>query len=408
LNTALFIAIRFLKGKHRNRFVSLVAVLAVFGIAIGVSALIVSLSVMNGFEGEVRSRIVDTMAHINVHSLRAENIVDWPELVDRLARRDDVVAAAPFVYVKAPIAHKGLFDGVMLRGIVPSREVSIGSPESTVVRGEWLPELPDSGVPQIALGLYLAENINARPGDTIIIYGLDGARGARVSPTLHRFEVCGIFETGMFDFDAALAYINLESAQRIFEMGDAVTGIELRVRNFYDADRIAHRIQDDLGFPYYALSWAEMNKNLFAWMKLEKWGLFLLLSLIVAVAAFNIASTLIMIVMEKTTQVGILRAMGATSQLVGRVFFIQGLILGVAGTVMGGIIGVALAFIQNRWAIISLPADIYSISALPVDMRLFDVAAVCLASVALSLISSIYPARRAAKSNPIEAIRMNA
>ncbi|MCK5832779.1 ABC transporter permease [bacterium] len=407
MKVQLYIALKFLRARHRNRFVSLVAVFAIIGIAIGVSALIVSLSVMNGFEGEVRSRIIGTVSHVNVYSLRAESIGDWEPLLETLSQREDVVAAAPFVYGKVPIANDGLFDGIMLRGIIPSREVFIGNPESTLVDGDWLPEIPDSNIPPIALGLYLAQNLSAKPGDTVVIYGLDGARGTRITPKLHRFIVCGIFETGMFDFDAALGYINLESAQRIFDLGESVTGIELRIKNFYEADKIASHIEDDLAFPYYAMSWAEMNKNLFSWMTLEKWGLFLLLSLIIAVAAFNIASTLIMVVMEKTTQIGILRAMGATSKLIGKVFFIQGLMLGVIGTFIGAVIGVVLAFIQNRWEIISLPADIYSISSLPVNMHLLDVTIICIISVLITLLSSIYPALRAAKSNPIEAIRMN-
>ena len=400
-----YIASRFLRAKHRNHFVSLVAIFAVGGIAIGVAALIVSLSVMNGFEGEVRSRIINTASHINVHSLRAESISDWQPLLERLAARKDVVAAAPFVYGKAPIAHRGKFDGMMLRGVIPSYEVAMGNPESTIVDGDWLPENPDSTIPKIALGIYLAENIDANPGDTIIVYGLDGKRGSRISPTLHRFIVSGIFETGMFDFDAALAYTNLQSAQKIFGLGNSVTGIELRIHNLYDANKIAHRVESDIGFPYYAISWAEMNKNLFSWMTLEKWGLFLLLSLIIAVAAFNIASTLIMIVMEKAPQIGILRAMGTTASRIQRIFLIQGLAVGVSGTALGALIGIALTSIQNRWDIISLPADVYSISSLPIDTHPLDVVIICAASIAISIASSTYPAWRAAKADPIDTIR---
>jgi len=401
-----FIAFRFLRAKHRNRFVSLVAIFAVGGIAIGVAALIVSLSVMNGFEGEVRSRIINTISHINVYSLRAESITDWEPLLERLSARDDVVAASPFVYGKVPIANDGKFDGIMLRGILPSSESAIGCPESTVVDGDWLPEHPDSGIPLIALGVYLADNISAGPGDTVITYGLGSSRGSSMTPKLHRFVVCGIFETGMFDYDAMLAYINLESAQKIFDLGNSVTGIELRVKDAYAADRIANSVESDLGFPYYAMSWAEMNKNLFSWMTLEKWGLFLLLSLIIAVAAFNIASTLIMVVMEKTPQIGILRAMGVTSKMIRRIFLIQGLVIGILGTALGALIGVLLAFVQNHWEIVSLPADIYSISSLPVDMHALDVLIICTASVLISAVSSLYPAWRASKANPIDAIRI--
>jgi len=380
-------------------------VLAIGGIAIGVAALIVSLSVMNGFENEVRSRIIGTTSHINVHSLQADCIRDWEPLLERLRNRNDVIAAAPFVYGKLPIAHNGKFDGIVLRGIAPEEERNLGNPESTLYDGIWLPDEPDTVLPDIVLGRYLAEGLGAVPGDTVFVYGLGKRGAASISPKIFRFEVIGIFETGMFDFDAALAYTNLEPAQKILDIGEGVTGIELRIENFYEADRVANRIENELGFPYYAVSWAEMNKNLFSWMTIEKWGLFLLLTLIVAVAAFNIASTLIMVVMEKTSQIGILRALGATASKIRRIFFLQGLFVGILGAVLGFIVGFGLAFVQHKWQIISLPADVYSISALPVEMHLLDFIAIGVAAVIITLISSIYPAWRASKYTPIDAIR---
>lgn len=401
-----YIAMRFLRARQKNKFVSLVAIFAVGGIMIGVAALIVSLSAMNGFENEVRSRIIGTTSHINVHSLRADHIQDWVPLIQRLRERKDIVAAAPFIYTKMPVAHKGNFDGMILRGVLPEMQTSLGNPGSTVVDGIWLPdELDTSRIPPIVLGIYLADGLGAKPGDTVLIYGIQGQTGARITPKINRFLVEGIFETGMFDFDAILAYTHLEAAQKLLEMGDAVTGIELRIQNFYEADKIADRLDDEMGFPYYALSWVEMNKNLFAWMTLEKWGLFLLLTLIIAVAAFNIASTLIMVVMEKTPQIGILRAMGATAKRIRRIFFLQGLFVGVLGTVLGYIVGFTLAFIQNKWEVISLPADVYSISSLPIEMHGSDFVVIGIIALAITVLSSIYPAWRASKETPIDAIR---
>lgn len=401
-----YIAKRFLLARQKTKFVSLVGILAIGGIAVGVAALIMSLSVMNGFENEVRARIIGATSHINVYSLRAESITEWQYLLDMLRSRKDVLAVAPFVYGKVPIAFKGKFDGMMVRGIIPSEEKNLGNQESTLVDGSWLPEKPDStALPGIVLGKHLASNLGAHPGDTVLIYSMiDGVEG-RMTPKINRFELLGIFETGMFDYDAMLAYLNLESAQKLFGMKEAVTGIELKIHNFYEADKIAKRIEGDLGFPYYAMSWVEMNKNLFSWMTLEKWGLFLLLTLIVAVAAFNIASTLIMIVMEKTQDIGILRAMGATAGSIRRIFFIQGLILGGIGGLAGLAIGFVLSFIQNKWHIISLPADVYSISSLPVEMHARDFVIIGIATLLLTIISSIYPSWRASKFTPIDAIR---
>jgi len=404
------IAMRFLLDRQSNRFVSLVAILAVGGIAVGVAALIVSLSIMNGFEHEVRSRIIGTTSHINVYSLRSESFENWKPLLDDLKKHPDVEAAAPFVYSKIPVAMDNKFDGMLLRGIIPEEETKLGNPENNLIDGEWLPDKPDtSQMPGLVLGNQLAHNIGAGTGDTVFIYGLGSKRAGRITPKINRFLVRGIFETGMYDFDAALGYTNLESAQRTFDLGSGITGIELKIDNYYEARKIAGRIEDYMRRKshrfFYAISWDEMNKNLFSWMTLEKWGLFLLLTLIVAVAAFNIASTLIMVVMEKTSQIGVLRSVGATAGRIRKIFFIQGVTVGLLGTLLGLSIGFVLSFIQYKYQVISLPGDIYTISSLPVKMQILDFVAIGLAAIAITLISSIYPAWRAAKYTPIDAIR---
>lgn len=401
------IALRYLVSRrHSTPFLRVVALFSVGGVFLGVAALIVALSMMNGFEEEIRSRIVGTTAHITIYTFDKRGLTDWQSLVKRVEKMEHIVAAAPFVYTKSAISSRSGNDGIMVRGVVPSIEKNVTSTLDHIRTGEvW--SVPHNGLAPIVLGSSLASELEAIPGDTVVLFALKNRAGAMTSitPKVRRFVVSGIFETGLYDFDAGLAYIPMDAARSFFEMGNAVSGLELRTDKFDKADEIAKKIENKLGFPYYAVSWGEMNKSLYSWMTLEKWGLFLALMLIIAVAAFNIAGTLIMIVLERTTDIGILRAIGTSQGSIRRIFIIQGFLVGILGTILGLAFGLGLCYLQMHYRIIALPPDIYTISALPIQVHLWDVVVVSLAAVIISLLSSLYPAIYGSKLSPIDAIR---
>lgn len=401
-----YIATRYLTAKHTNRFINIVTVFSIGGILVGVAALIIVLSIMNGFESEVRERIIGATAHLTIYSMKPEGISDWRLVLERVSQIEEVVGASPFVTSKGAIAGPKSTDGVMIRGADPEFESATSTVPNSIKLGEFALCDPDDGTPTILLGIYLAGGIGAEAGDTVTLFVLKpGTVTSSSMPLAKQFVVAGIFETGMYDYDAMLCYIPLSSAQKMFAMGDAVTGIQLKVRDFYKADKIGRKIEKSLGFPYYAVPWSQMNKSLYAWMTLEKWAMFLVLLLIIGVAAFNIVSTLMMVVMEKTVDIGILKSMGATDRSLVRIFLLQGGIVGILGTLLGTILGVLAVWIQNTYKVISLPPEVYSISALPMKLMPMDLVIICAFSILISLVSAYYPAWRAAKLNPVEAIR---
>ena len=401
-----FIALRYLRSKHSNRFINLVTLFSIGGIFVGVAAIIIVMSIMNGMESEIRSRILDTTAHITVFSYKRENITNWADLVKKIEKFPEVLGASPFVQTKGAIAGPKSSDGALIRGIDTAYERHTSKLAEFIVEGKYSLAVPDSGLPEILLGTYLADQIGAHVGDTVSIFVLrkNSIMGRR-KPTVKRFVVSGIFETGMYDYDAILCYIPLTVAQKIIGVGNSVTGIQVKVKNFYKADKIADELMKYLRFPYYTVPWTETNKNLFSWMTIEKWAMFLVLGLIIIVAAFNIVSTLMMVVMEKTTDIGILKALGARRKSITKIFLYQGMLVGVTGTILGSIVGVIAVAIQDKYKIISLPPDVYSISSLPMQLRFWDVLAVVVLAMVISIVSAIYPALRAAKLNPVDAIR---
>ncbi len=404
-----YMAMRYLTVRHQNGFINLVAFFSIGGILVGVGALIIVLSIMNGFEDEIRSRIIDTTAHITVFSFKPEGVKDWRETCARIEDFDGVLGATPFIQSKGAIAGPKSSDGVLIRGIDPEIEERTANISRTVFWGKFMLEHSDTGLSPILLGKYLASEINARPGDTVSLFTLRRATKttqlAGNNPLVKKFFVAGIFETGMYDYDAILSYIPLKTAQRMFGMGDHVTGIQVKISDYYKAPEAAKTIEAALGMPYYAVPWSETNKNLFSWMTLEKWGMFLVLALIIAVAAFNIVSTLIMVVMEKTPDIGILKAMGASKAAIVRIFMLQGTIVGILGTAGGAAFGWLIVFLQTKYHFVSLPPDVYSISSLPMKLREIDFFAVVALSLFLSILSAIYPAWQASKLKPVDAIR---
>jgi lipoprotein-releasing system permease protein len=402
-----FIAKRYLRSKRKTKFVSIITLISIGGILIGVTALDFILSMMNGFEKEVRSRIIGTTAHVSVFSTYEEGIENHDELIPQIKEAKHVVDVAPYIYYKAAIASKTGSDGIVVRGIDPEKERLVTDIERNLSDGSLELDSEGDELPGILLGATLADRLGVELGDDVVLFSLkEGSLTSGWSqPKASKLTLKGIFETGMYEYDASLAYISLSTAQKLFNMGERVTGLHVKLDNLYQAEKVAKQLEEKLGYHYYALDWMHMHKNLFSWMQLEKYAMFIVLSLIVAVAAFNIISTLIMVVIEKRKDIGILKSMGSTNPSIMRIFMFEGLVVGAVGIVLGSAFGYILCWIQRSFNIISLPAEIYFISSLPVDMRPLDFILVAFAAMALTFLATVYPARRAAQLSPVEAIR---
>ncbi len=407
----LFIANRYLRSKRRTGFISLINYISILGVMIGVAALIVVLSIMNGFESEVRSRIIGFGAHIELRKYHYESLEDHENLRERIRHLPHIIGVSPYVNEKGLIISKNKKSGVVIKGVDPQTVGEVSDIEEDVVFGAFnIGEIEGANgqrtLPGIVLGRYLADKLTVGLGDRVQILSPSGISPIMSKiPNLKTFEVAGYFETGIFEFDDVFAYISLREAQKLFDMKDAVTGLEIKLDDLDQAEAVSKRIEQLLGYPYATITWFDMNKNLFSWMKIEKWAAFIILSLIIMVAAFNIVSTLIMIVLEKTKEIGILKSMGASSASIMKIFMFEGLIGGVVGTALGCAIGFALCWAQEKYQFFSLPPDVYIISALPILMKQSDFIMIAAAAIALCFLATVYPARRAARLDPVEAIR---
>ena len=400
-----FIARRYLMSRRRGLFISLNSFFSIGGVVVGVAALIFVMSMMNGFETELRTRILGVTSHITVYPRFDRVIADPAAAMAELKTVDGVLAAAPFIYYKAAVASEETGDGIVVRGIDPVLENGVTGLEATLLSGKYDLSPNDKGEGGIIIGKSLAARLNVVTGDPLVLFSLQGEKlRANAQPRVKRFEVRAIFETGMYEYDASMAYISIPDAADLFKTG-GVTGIHLKTRDIFKADKTAEEIGSRFGEKYDAIDWKQMNKNLFSWMQLEKIGMFIALSLIIAVAAFNIISTLVMIVMEKRHEIGILKTMGSVPASISRIFMGIGVVVGVIGCLLGWLIGFSLCYIQLRFNIISLPSEIYFINSLPIDMRPLDFITVGLASVVLCFLATLYPARQAAKLSVVEVLR---
>jgi len=402
-----FIAKRYLKSKRKTKFVSVITLISIGGVLIGVTALDFILSMMNGFEKEVRSRIIGTTAHVSVFATYSEGIDNYDELIPQIKQIKHVADVAPFIYYKAAIASKSGSDGILVRGIDPEKEKLVTDLERNLKLGNLKLDPEGDELPGILLGATLADRLGVEMGDNVVLFSLkEGSLTSGWStPKATKLKVKGIFETGMYEYDASLVYISLSTAQKLFNMGSRITGLQIKLDDLYQAEKVAKELESKLGIHYYALDWMHMHKNLFSWMTLEKYAMFIVLSLIVAVAAFNIISTLIMVVIEKRKDIGILKSMGCTNTSIMKIFMFEGLVVGAVGIVLGSALGYLLCWIQKTFNLISLPAEIYFINSLPVDMRPLDFILVAFAAMVLTFLATVYPARRASQLSPVEAIR---
>lgn len=405
----LFIALRYLRSKRKTGFISLISYISVAGVMIGVAALIIVLSVMNGFESEVRSRFIGVDAHVKVRTFHDRGIDNQQEIMEKIQGTPHVVAMTPYIHKKGLIRSKSETTGLIIRGIDLATIESVTEVKKSINYGALDLGLVDSDegrqLPGIVLGFNLADRMMVSVGDKVILASFDDVTRVNQMPQMMQFAVTGYFETGLFEFDDNMAYISNESAQKLFRMGDKISGIGIRLDHYQNATVVEALLNEKLGYPYRILTWFDLNQNLFAWMKIEKWAAFVILSLIIMVAAFNIISTMIMVTMEKTREIGVLKSMGASSQSIRRIFTFEGLLVGVLGTVVGCIIGYGLCWAQYHYRFFSLPNDVYIIDWLPIAMKWTDFAMISVAAIIITYLAAVYPAARAAKLDPVSSIR---
>ena len=410
----LFVSRRYLQSRQRPGFLSVIAFIATGGVVVGVAALIIMLSVTNGFTGEVRNRLIGMGAHVDVHRYHGDAITGSDTLRARLARHPGVVATAPIVESKLVLANADdVMDGVVVWGVDPASFAAVSDLTDHLKYGDdgemHLDPRPGGGPPGIILGSYLANRLRVGLGDVVFLLSLreqslEDVMVGGLSPRVRAFVVNNLFESGMYHYDDNFAFISVGEAGEILGV-DGATSIHVRLDDLDAAVGVREKLAEQLGYPYRVSDWTQQFPDLFYWMELEKWVIFIALSLIIVVAAFNITSILTMSILIKTPEIGILRAMGARTRGIGRLFLYQGLFIGLVGTFLGCLIGLAVCLVQDRFSLVPLPAEIYIISSLPVDMQPLDFVLVSAVTIVICLLAAVLPARKAASLQPVEAIR---
>lgn len=417
----IFVGLRYLRAKRRNRTISLNTFVSIAGITLGVAALIGTVGIMTGFKEDIQAKILGTTAHVIVQERMKEHVTDYDPLIEKIRTVPEVVAATPFVFRQVLLTTQSGVQGVVLRGIDPQREATVTELAKNMSAGQLTDLLTPVKIrqapvddpqgeaqvvdkPGIILGKELAMRLGVFPGDTLNVVSPVGPISAMgMVPKIRTFAIVGLFHSGMYEYDSSLAYIELGEAQKFFNMGDTVSGIEVKVTDVFRADEIAHTIEQVLGFSHGARDWMQMNRNLFSALKLEKTMMFLLLVLITIVASFNIVSTLTMIVTEKQKEIAILKAMGATRRSIRRIFMLNGLIIGLSGTAIGIPLGYAFLWLIERFW--TFDATVYYISKIPVHVLAEDVLLVAGSAILISFAATVYPANQAAKLEPVAALR---
>ncbi len=403
----LFVGLRYLKAKRKQTFISVITFISMAGIAVGVAALLIVISVMSGFQEDIKQKILGMTAHIQLFPLD-RGLERWEAVTEAVEEVPGVVAAAPFVYNQVMLTTPASVTGAVIYGIEPSRAARVTNLADIMQEGR----LSALGPGDIILGDELAQNLGVVPGSRLnVVSPLGQLSPVGMVPRVREFRVVGTFRAGNYEYDSGLAYISLGDAQSFFDMDGRVTGIEIKVDDIYRTDRIGAAIQASpavgraAGGPFLTRDWQQRNRNLFSALKLEKTAMFIILTLIILVAAFNVVSTLIMVVMEKHKDIAILKSMGATGRSIMRIFVLEGVVIGVVGTTVGLLLGLGGCAALASYDIIKLDPTVYMISRLPARVEWLNVVLIAAASLGISAVATLYPAWQAARLDPVEAIR---
>jgi lipoprotein-releasing system permease protein len=407
----LFIGLRYTRARQRTRFISVISIISIVGIALGMTVLITVLSVMNGFQREIRTRILGVASHVQISG--ADNrIADWQSVAATASRNEQVVAAAPYVSAQGLLSNGSAVRGAFIRGIDPALEEKVSDIGQHMRAGTL--EALRPGEFGIVLGQELARSLGVAPGDRVVLIAPQGqVTPAGIMPRLRQFTVVGIFSVDHYEYDSGLALMHIEDAQKLFRLEGGVSGVRLKLEDLFRATQVAYELSAQLGPEYYVSDWTMQNANFFRAVQIEKRMMFLIVFLIIAVAAFNIISSLVMAVKDKQPDIAILRTLGATPASITKIFLVQGALIGIVGTALGLLGGISLAlnvdvvvpFIEQVFGIKFLAKDVYQITELPSELLMPDVVSTAAVSLVLSLLATIYPSYRAAKVNPAEALR---
>jgi len=399
-----FIARRYLTARRKQAFISVITSISILGITIGVMALVIAIALITGFQNDVQDKILGSTAHVMIRDYSGDGLKDFAALMEQVAAIETVQSVTPIVYDSVMIIGPYQSQGAVLRGMDFAREL----PQS-----RWLRELERGDVPErgarrdgILLGRDLAFSLGAGLGDVVTVLSPSNRLSPLgVSPKVSRLRVTGIYSTGLFEWDSTTALVWLDVGQRIFGLGENVNLIQIRIDNIFDAPRFRDRVREFLPDETYAITWMEMNESLFSALKLEKRLMFFTITLIVIVASLNIIATLILMVMEKTRDIGVLKSMGATSRSIMKIFFFQGAMIGVFGTIIGVALGLLWCWLANTFELIKLPVHIYMIPFVPFRIHILDLLVIIGIALMISFLSTLFPSHRAARVDPVNALK---
>lgn len=399
-----FIARRHLTSSHNRGFISFITMIAITGVTLGVASLNITLAILNGFEKTIKQHVIDFTAHMQLFAFE-NSLLPQPELTMQkvITKFPEVIQIAPYLAREGMIRSKTRIEGVLIKGVDPANDISAAN--NRLIEGKYDLYEQESGTQTIIIGKRLAEMLDVRLGDKVLVYTLSGVELSLSQTRIMQFEVKGIYETGMAEYDASIVYINLRNAQRLFQVGRTVTGFDILVSNLDNLSSVAQQITDYLGYPYYTRTMFQQHRNLFAWIDLQKLPVLVVLALIIVVATVNIIGTLLMMILEKSREIGTLFALGMSQKSIVRIFMKQGVLIGVLGTLIGSLIAYTLCWLELRYRFFPLPSDIYFMTHVPIEIRPVNFIVVGIVAILMSMLASWIPSRVAAKLDPITLIR---